>query len=132
MTNHPNRGKPSREALELISHFARHGIALDWQQQDAVATICRFGKRYLALQIERCNGDWPVRKVDQDEWVAQIERKEALAGAKIMEAAKLLPGVFSVELGGDPRGATVKLVMLPEFHRLHDSFGGDGLCVPGS
>lgn len=129
MTNHPNRGKLNRNALDLIAKFSAAGYSLALLQQSAANDLCRAAATWHRLQTERCNGDWPLRLHDQEAWNAELEKQEARARDRIGNASEALP-CRGVSLSGDPRGATVKLVMADPVH--HDDMGRTGLCVPGS
>lgn len=100
--------------------------------------LCRSAVSYLRVQEGHCNGcgAWDNPYMDakragrlQERFERELEKKEAQLERRIKELAVQLPGVKSVHFGGDPRGATVKLVMK---NGRYDDWGAEGLCVPGS
>lgn len=136
--NHPNRGKLSRNALELIATLSAGGISLDREQQQAVNAICRNAATFKRLQEQRCNGPWWANTPsapagDWEQWEATLNRREAEAEKRIAHYADRLPAqVVSPVFQGDPRGITVKLRLVERMAHLHDAFDRSGLCVPGS
>lgn len=100
--------------------------------------LCRSAVSYLHVQEGHCNGhpamssayiDAKTANRLQVRWEKELERKEANLERHISALAAQLPGVKKVHFGGDPRGATVKLVMK---NGRYDDWGAEGLCVPGS
>lgn len=138
MTNHPNRGKLSRNALELIAKLSAGGIALDRDQQEAIGAICRNGASYKRMQEDRCNGpSWAnipgVAGLHWDSWEATLSKREAECIRRIQHYVDRLPAiVVKPVFQGDPRGITVKLRLVDRLTHLHDAFDRSGLCVPGS
>lgn len=63
------------------------------------------------------------------ELTAEECRRDVRIEHRIIELAESLPGTVRAKFSGDPRGATVKLVLPGEWRRLHDCFGGEGVCV---
>lgn len=100
--------------------------------------LCRSAVSYLRVQEGHCNGcaamsnpyiDTKTANRLQLQFEKEQDRKEANLERRIKELAGQLPGVKKVHFGGDPRGATVKLVMK---NGRYDDWGAEGLCVPGS
>ncbi len=100
--------------------------------------LCRAAVSYLHVQEGHCNGcgamsnpymDIKTASKLQERFEKRLEVKEAGLERRISALAAQLPGVKKVHFGGDPRGATVKLVMK---NGRYDDWGAEGLCVPGS
>lgn len=115
-----------------------------WVDVEECSLICRAAVTYLHVQEGHCNGHPAMSSpyIDvkeagklQDRFERQLEKKEAQLEKRITALAKNLihfnhrAGVKSVHFGGDPRGATVKLVMRDG---RTDDWGAEGICVPGS
>ena len=85
--------------------------------------LCRAARTYGRLQVTACNRELTERERKRDESAAE----------RINELVLQLPLVdgqfIKADLNGDPRGATVKLI-LPDGR--FDDWGGEGICVPGS
>lgn len=136
--NHPNRGKLSRSALELIATLSAGGIALDREQQQALGRLCRAAAAYKRLQEERCNGPhwaslprYTPKPGDWEAWEAGLAARERRSGKTMMEAAGDLPFPALLDHACES-GAPVMLRLTDEHKHLHDSLDGEGLCVPGS
>ena len=107
---------------------------------ETCSLICRHAVTYHHLQEASCNGHPamgdPVISVERanrlqekyDEWIA---KREGQIERRINELVASLPLVngepIRADFSGDPRGATVKLVM-PDGR--YDDWGQRGLCVP--
>lgn len=95
----------TQEILELCSLICRHA-----------ATVKRYAEEYCNRQLR----PWEEKRAEQ------VEKR-------ISELCLLLPQVDGASIKpkfqGDPRGATVKLVM-PDGR--YDDWGQEGICVPGS
>lgn len=105
---------------------------------EVCSLLCRAAVSYLHVQEAHCNGhpamsspyiDAKTANRLQLEFEKRQEVKEAGLERRIKALAAQLPGVKKVHFGGDPRGATVKLVMK---NGRYDDWGQEGLCVPGS
>lgn len=106
----------------------------------AVRRILRLGVRYRRLQEAYCNDDWPAghgqRNVAvcprcESTWDPATVRKDGCLNCRteaavVATAQRLGCGVV---FQGDPRGATIKLV-LPSGYT--DDWAREGLCVPTS
>ena len=109
--------------------------SMGWTRQisNTCSAICRLATTYKRLQEQACNGyqDW------QGNWDEQATKRAEAKEARIEEQIKALclqlPTIDSKaivpDFGGDPRGATIKLVM-PDGRA--DDWGRTGICVPGS
>jgi len=70
--------------------------------------ILRHAKTHGRLAVDACNGIGPFATGKEiDRWQERLDRKEELLERRLHEIATGI-GV-SLELGGDPRGFTVKL-----------------------
>lgn len=91
------------------------------------ATLVALARRYDRIQERWCNEDM------SDGTRAALERTEARLEDRIRDTVGRLPhtdhGPIGAAFDGDPRGSTVKLVMPPELHHLHDDWGRSGVCV---
>lgn len=101
--------------LQLAKEFPSKPLT---ELSDFVEKICPLGRRYSSLQVKNCN--------------LGLTKTDERAEAKIEETIKKMAADFGfpgVELNGDPRGYTIKLV-LPSGRS--NNFGGTGWGVPGS
>ena len=114
--------KATRKGRELMSklHIARPGIL------GICSLICRHATAYARIQEQWCCDS----RINDAYYASRLETKEAQLEKRIEELASLIPEVKSVHFQGDPRGATVKLVMHDP--TLHDCWGRVGVCVPGA
>ena len=105
-----------RERLEFTALIAREFPAkLLWEVTAFCNSLLRHAKTHGALAVEECNG--PGDYINQipyprageliNEWQNRLEVRQERTDKRISELC-LAFGV-KVELGGDPRGATVKL-----------------------
>lgn len=85
---------------------------------ESARLLMRHAATLQRLAVALCNG-W----IDQE----QYEKRTKTPSERIITLCKELPGMGRPMLGGDPRGAVVKL-RLPS--KRTNSFGGDGWCVP--
>lgn len=133
--------------------ITRKGTELAWKLAPSIgysrdiantcSLICRHATTYARLQEMSCNGHpaqeyWPTLPVDklnklQDKWDAYIEKREQQIVARLTELVQELPDIegapIDISFQGDPRGATVKLVL---YDGRTDDWGQTGICVPGS
>ncbi len=110
---------------------------------ETCSLICRHATTYARLQEMSCNGHpaqeyyppLPIERMNklQNQWDAYIERRESQIIHRIIELVEQLPFIDGASIepifDGDPRGATIKLVM-PD--NRTDDWGQTGICVPGS
>lgn len=99
------------------------------EHEETIAAICEAAARSQQLAVHACNRSLTKRE----------EQEDAALDARLRELVAKMPKVrdektgklasVRLKLGGDPRGAVVKLVM-PDGR--YDSWGGkeDGYCVP--
>ena len=129
-----NRTLKGYELAEAVRGPRGH-LAVD---VEVCSLLCRSAVSYLRVQEGYCNGsgahDSPYFSVKEagkmeDRFQRQLEKKEAQLEKHIKKLAAQLPGVKGVHFGGDPRGATIKLVMK---NGRTDDWGQEGICVPGS
>lgn len=101
--------------------------------------VCRSAVSYLHIQEDVCNGhpamghawiDGKTASRLQVQWEARTDKREEQLEKHISKLALQLPGVKSVQFGGDPRGSTIKLVM--HDGRYGGDWGQEGIPVPGS
>lgn len=90
----------------------------------AASLIIRHARTYKRIQEAWCSVEM------NDAETARTQKREANIENRIVMLAKSLPGVEGVVFQGDPRGATIKLVMKDK--DKHDCWGREGLCVPHS
>lgn len=133
-----------------MANITRNGEALAWKLNPAIGTtraiketcslIFRHAKTHHALAEAECNGTpfiqgesaaaFQVRQAAHERWVekrqAEIEARITILVAKLPETDE---GPIKVAFQGDPRGATVKLVMPGSLARMHDDWGRVGICV---
>ena len=97
--------------------------------------LCRHSKTYARVQVNLCNGvEWDAR-FDTNESFARrrdaqqeyARKRDAQLEKRIRTLVAELGEGFSVVLGGDPRGCTVKLIV--PSGKTND-FGREGICVP--
>lgn len=113
----------TRKGSALALMLYRMGGGKPWDTEEACSRIMRAAATFTRLQEEACSGprwswnyrgDW-TRVISVTEW----EKKNAAAidrcGARIVAAVADLPsteyGPILAELGGDPRGYTVRLLV---------------------
>lgn len=123
------------KAFQLLKTL---NATLDERVGRAAANLCRAATTYKQVQEAICNGHpaassptLPIATVSnlQARHERYCEKREARLEAIITKHAKALPGVKAVKFSGDPRGATVKLVLT---NGRTDDWGGESICVPGS
>jgi hypothetical protein len=90
---------------------------------DTCCLLCRAARSYGRLQITRCNRELTEAEQKQEE---QLEKR---IRALCLDLPHVAGKPIMPILGGDPRGAAVKLRMADG---RTDDFGGEGLIVPGS
>jgi hypothetical protein len=94
---------------------------------ETCALICRHATTYARIQEAWTSVEMSERQT------ARVEQQESNIERRIIDLVDSLPetdaGKIKVRFGGDPRGATVLLVM-PDGR--FDTWGQDGLMVPGS
>ena len=125
-----------RERLEFTALIAREFPAkLLWEVTAFCNSLLRHAKTHGALAVEECNG--PGDYINQipyprageliNEWQNRLEVRQERTDKRISELC-LAFGV-KVELGGDPRGSTVKLFLPSERHNTWGS-KENGWAVP--
>ncbi len=105
-----------RELADL-AHLGDHPLVLN-----LCSRICAAAVTYERVQEDRCNGH-PIQSSPsislysnesiatmQDAWDKRIERQDEQLSKRITKLALQLPAVTDVELSGDSRGCTVKLL----------------------
>ena len=106
---------------------------------EVCSLVCRSAVTYLHVQEGRCNGSgahnspyMDVKRAGEieDRFQRRLEKREAQLEKHISKLALQLPGVKSVQFGGDPRGSTIKLIM--HDGRYGGDWGQEGIPVPGS
>lgn len=110
----------SKDRDEFVAVLTRE--LPDWsigQVVDLAAKLMRYGRLSHRLAEALCNR----------ELTAAEERQDTANDERIRLLVATLGVGFGCMISGDPRGATVKLI-LPS--RRSNSFGGEGWCVPGS
>lgn len=118
-TNMATTAKGERLALDLY----KLGGGKPWDTDGLCSLIARHAARYTRLSEEACSGprwswdyagDW-TSVISVDEWQLQNTADLARFGRLIARAVAELPpteyGPVEVELGGDPRGYTVRLLV---------------------
>lgn len=99
-------------------------IGTTWQINETCSLIARHARTHHRLMEIQCND------ADLYEWA---EKREEQIERRISELVADLPhtdeGPIRVKFSGDPRGATVKLVMPGTLVRMHDDWGQEGVCV---
>jgi hypothetical protein len=115
----------TRKGREL-SDKLNPSIGTTQQILEVCSLICRHATTHCRIQEQWCNG---VAETSRVYW----EKREEETVLKLKELVTMLPHIndqpIGLRLGGDPRGATVILVM-PDGR--YDDWGQRGLCVPGS
>lgn len=107
-------------ALAVMIHRLGGG---SWETDGVCSLICRHAVTYTRLAEEECSGprwswnyrgDWTA-VVSVEEWQAANERDTERTGRRIAALVAELPateyGAITAELGGDPRGYTVRLLV---------------------
>lgn len=121
---------------ELMDKLAP-SIGIPPHMAEICSLIAHHGTSYGKVQEAICNGHpanadphMPIAEVTrlQERHEAWCEKREAALERQITKLAKSI-GAAGVIFNGDPRGATVKLVM-PDGRT--DDFGAEGICVPGA
>lgn len=109
----------SKDRDEFVAVLAREATGKTIREIiTAAGILCRLGRAYLRLQEIDCNTGLSDRERATE---SRVESRIRATAATI--------GVSAVRFGGDPRGATVKLV-LPS--GLTNDWCREGWCVPGS
>jgi len=131
-------GTITKRGYELADMVDPHRKKWGLRELHTASTLCRAAVSYEKIQVAVCNGHpacssptlpiATIRELQQyhEEW---CEKRDRQLSKRIRDLAKQLPFVKGVVLGGDPRGATVKLVL--KNGRTND-WGQEGICVPGS
>lgn len=87
---------------------------------ETVSLFLRHARTFQAIQVARCNGCPAMRDARiphatasrlNAEWEARIEAQHERLSERLAKLGLQIPGVAAVKLGGDPRGATVKLLL---------------------
>ena len=91
--------------------------------------ICRLAPTYARIQEAWCNGVEESQEAALREREAELERRIADLVANLPHTEE---GPIRVGFTGDPRGATIKLVLPGSLERYHDDWGRVGICVPGA
>jgi len=110
--------KKDREVMEFAAVLAKElPKCSSYEIAELAADLITLGRRLSRLAVTHCN----VGLTERD------ERSEERTEQRARELCEHygLQAVFS----GDPRGATLKIVM-PS--KISNSWGGEGFCVPGS
>lgn len=113
----------TRKGAALAAIIHRLGGGKAWETDGVCSLIARHAVTYTRLQEEACSGprwswgssvDWTAR-VDVATFQAQNERDTERVGARLAGLVASLPptehGAITAELGGDPRGYTVRLLV---------------------
>ena len=123
---------------EFIARMAKEGLPVDTARR-----LLRYATTLHRLAEASCNGDWPCdngeRKVEfcprcESGMVKSMFRRSGAGSERVCldcRTAELvkasLPEGFVPVLGGDPRGAVLR-VKVPS--RTTNDWGRDGICVP--
>lgn len=122
----------TKAAYELAHQLGRAGIDAPLHTLDL---LCRHARSLHTLSEAQCNGfsTWDGKWDEAAE--KRAEKREASLQdrirtlcvdlSKYCEQGDIVP-VFQ----GDPRGAVVKLRLPNALRAYHDSWGGEGVCVP--
>lgn len=103
---------------------------------EVCSLIARHAKTHHKLSEDECNGhpamgnplvDIRTANKLQERFAKWIDKRNAQIESRIRTLALQLPEVKSVNFSGDPRGATVKLIMKDG---SYDDWGHTGICVP--
>lgn len=90
--------------------------------------ICRHERTYHRIQEM-----WASVEMNDDE-TTHLENEEVRIEKRITDLVERLPhtdeGPIGVILGGDPRGAVVKLTLPGSLAIHHDTWGRDGIDIP--
>lgn len=113
----------TRKGSQLAADLYRLGGGKPWDTEETCSLIARHAVTYTRLEQEACSGprwtwnypgDWTAR-VDIAKFQAQNERDTERVGRRIAALVADLPatdhGPIVAELGGDPRGYTVRLLV---------------------
>lgn len=115
----------TKHGAELAATLTKRNAVEPKTVLETCSLICRHAATIKRLAEAYCN-----RELSTDE-----KERDRMCEARIRELVKALieagcKQVTGVEFQGDPRGATVKLIVNDH---SGDSWGGDDrLCVPGS
>lgn len=131
-----SRRTSKKDREEFVAVLTRECPAIDPVRVARIAgRIMRYGATMGRLAEEECNGDWPIRKVNQDEWRKLLDKRKLHAANGVLTACWELAANKELKIkpvfGSDPRGFTVKL-LLPSGR--YNTWGGreDGWGVPTS
>lgn len=83
---------------------------------DTAATLARLATKHCRLQEAKCNFPWTDKQQSQEDALRE----------RITTLAKSI-GCTGLVFSGDPRGATVKLVVPSGYT---NDWGNEGVCVP--
>ena len=113
----------TRKGTALAVMIHRLGGGKSWETDGVCSLVCRHAATYTRLAEEAASGprwawgssvDWTAR-VDVATFQAANERDTERTGRRIAALVAELPateyGAITVELGGDPRGYTVRLLV---------------------
>ena len=118
---------------KFVQIVQRESNAFTFMERDRLARLLmRHAKTHGNLQEQNCNGcgTWYGESTEsfnkrQSRFEAALEKREQQIERRLTEIANQLG--FGIILGGDPRGATVKLKVPSGFT---DDWAKEGVCVP--
>lgn len=127
------RRDPTKKGLQLYAALSRsfttndYGILL-------LSKLCSQATTYHRIQEDICNGPPGVEHMDpktierwQERTAKRDTRQEELIWITLAKINDLVGIEMLPKFGGDPRGATLKLIM-PDGR--YDDWGKEGICVP--
>ncbi len=126
----------TEKGLKLAQQITRK-VEPPYELQQVCSLICRHAMSVHRVSEAMCNGhpamsspyiDIKTASRLQENHDAWCKKRDEQLTQRIVELAKKIPGCKGAIVGGDPRGAPVKLVM--RNRRLHNDWGGEGLAVP--
>ena len=117
-----------KEREEFVSLIMQHVEIGGWDGKFSLSQrLMRYGATYAGIQERQCNGHQDRQGYWDEKAATKDERKEERIRDKVIKLCKEFDCV--PEFQGDPRGATIK-IMVP------DGFTNDwaqvGICVPNS
>jgi hypothetical protein len=116
-----------KERAEFIAALAAHVNGSPERRGWLATRLMYYGAAYARIQERACNG----HQKPNGDWDEQAALRDERRETKLEETITKLCEPFDCKpkFGGDPRGATIKIVV-PDGYT--NDWGHEGICVPTS